>query len=248
MDYKIAYTGFCVKSDARNKNEDNFCVQNQCLPVEHVDFHMKKKRYLDLKTPWVAVFDGMGGEAFGEEASFCAAKSFARNTQKNSKIQELVCQMDQDVAQRAYEKNKKKMGTTVVAIRFGAKNIRGFNVGDSRCYRFSNKKLTQLSMDHTVSTPYLKKTFLWQAVGMKEEDEKLSASKFQEPYEEGDIYLLCTDGLTNVLSDRKIQKILANSKTDLQGKVEELEKRVRMAGEVDNITVLLMEVEHGKLA
>ena len=143
------------------------------------------------------------------------------------------------------------MGTTLTALHIAGETVELLHVGDSRCYAFSGGKLTQLSRDHTViqelvdqgrispeeAINHPQRSLLTQALTGSSEIEPVLQIY---PIKLGDQFLLCSDGLTGVLSDFEITKII--KKHSGQELVENLVSETKAKGAPDNVTVLWAEI------
>ncbi len=152
---------------------------------------------------------------------------------------------------QATDKHLSSMATTVVTILIKEEELCLAYLGDSRCYRWRNNHLEQISHDHTVAqqlldegsfseeqiqlTPY--HHVLSRALGL---DGVANADSINIKTEDSDIYLLCSDGLTNCLSDKQIEEIIKNKK-DINECAEELIASANDAGGADNISVVLAQ-------
>ena len=142
------------------------------------------------------------------------------------------------------------MGTTVVSAYFSPNNQRVYiaHVGDSRCYRLRSGKLTQLTMDHTLGAAGIvgkSAAVLSRAVGIEENVEVDVTMESPLP---NDIYLLCSDGLSRMVSDEEIQATLEQHERDLQQANQFLISKANQGGGRDNITTILVRVDDAKLA
>jgi protein phosphatase len=141
------------------------------------------------------------------------------------------------------------MGTTVVSAYFSPNNQRVYiaHVGDSRCYRLRSGKLTQLTTDHTLGAAGIQgksAAVLSRAVGIEENVEVDISMESPLP---GDIYLLCSDGLSRMVPNDDIQVTLEKVK-DLDEANKVLIDRANQQGGRDNITAILVRVDDAKLA
>ncbi len=139
------------------------------------------------------------------------------------------------------------MGTTLTALNISGENIELLHIGDSRCYRYRANKLEQLSYDHTVMQELLdqgrltpeevidhpQRSLLTQALMG---DSGIDPILVSYEIKKDDQYLLCSDGLTNVLSDYEISKIIEANENDQV--VPALIAEVRAKGAPDNITII----------
>lgn len=152
----------------------------------------------------------------------------------------------------AARKNSKYegMGTTVVVLLFYDNRITIAHVGDSRLYRMRNNNFEQLTRDHTLiqelvdrgfyseddAQQSMNKNLVTRAVGVNPEVEIDLLEDMAIPH---DIYLLCSDGLTDMLDDHFIEDIILDYKTNLERMAKELIKRANANGGRDNISVML---------
>jgi serine/threonine protein phosphatase PrpC len=139
------------------------------------------------------------------------------------------------------------MGTTVVAAYFSPNNQRVYiaNVGDSRCYRLREGKLHQITTDHTLGNAGIQgksASVLSRAVGIEENVEVDASMESPLP---GDIYLLCSDGLSRMVKDDEIQQTLSTVK-DLEEATKILIDKANQGGGRDNITTILVRVQDAK--
>lgn len=145
------------------------------------------------------------------------------------------------------------MGTTITALYFVEEGVYIAHVGDSRIYRLREGRYDQVSEDHSLLNDYIKmkkltpeeieafphKNVIVRALGMKE-SVKVDI-QFDTP-RQGDIFLLCTDGLNGEITDAKMHSILVEHDSDIQGSCHELIEEANRCGGGDNITVLLVRV------
>ena len=229
------------------RNEDNFCFNGIGMPEVHDD--LEENLTAEVGGQWVAVFDGIGGLPRGEEASYLAAKTLLDEErpwteQDEQNYETILLQMLKKINDNitSWRKDRKitKMGTTMSALKFGQEAIYGLSIGDSRIYRIHDGKLEQLSTDHTFRRPGHMKSALTEYLGKEHQAEFPENSFFCVPYKKGDRYLICSDGLTDMLEESKI-------KSRMEQPVEEavtslIEETIRMGAD-DNTTIILAEVE-----
>lgn len=207
----------------------------------------------------IAVADGMGGHAGGEVASSIAVNALFKlqplladeNIDGESK-EDLFLNVTHEIDNQILEKSKSNpnlsgMGTTLTALNISGENLELLHIGDSRCYRYRGNKLEQLSYDHTVMQELLdqgrltpeevidhpQRSLLTQALMG---DSGIDPILVSYEIKKGDQYLLCSDGLTNVLSDYEISKIIEANENDQV--VPALIAEVRAKGAPDNITII----------
>ncbi len=200
----------------------------------------------------VAVADGMGGHAGGEVASRIAIKSLVQTSSNADALLSVANSINLEIANKSKsDPELAGMGTTLTALQINGEVAELLHVGDSRCYAFTGGKLNQLSDDHTVMqelidqgriTPdevmnHPQRSLLTQALMG---DSEVNPALKLYPIAIGDKFLLCSDGLTAVLSDLEISKIL--KKNSGQELVEELVAETKAKGAPDNVTVIWAEV------
>ena len=148
----------------------------------------------------------------------------------------------------------KGMGTTIVVLFFVNGGSYVGHVGDSRVYRHRGATLTQLTEDHSLLNDYIKmknltpeeieafphKNVIVRALGMKE---TVQVDVLHEVPQSGDVYLLCSDGLSGMVTDEQMAQILNDADGDLDKKCERLIDAANANGGTDNITVILVRYE-----
>ncbi|MBP7126710.1 serine/threonine-protein phosphatase [Myxococcota bacterium] len=148
--------------------------------------------------------------------------------------------------------NFRGMGTTVVGALFEGDTLFVVYSGDSRIYRLRKGRLEVLSRDHSLLNEYLRlkmiepgdarsfphRNVIMKALGLKE---KAEVDFFRRKVQPGDLYLLCSDGLNDMLEDSLIRGILNDPDLDLEQRADRLVQRALEAGGVDNVTVLLVQ-------
>ena len=229
----------------RDTNEDNYLFNYEYAKEVHTN--LDKILEVDMSNKnnnTFGVFDGVGGEAKGEMASYLAAKSIIKYKSEHKTLDE------EDYikfANSVIVSKGGKMATTAAFITFD-KTIRTCNLGDSRIYLLHNNKLKQISIDDTDA--HLneklnlsgKKPQLMQYLGIDESDLVLEPHIFEYEYTEGDKFLLCTDGLTDSLNDKKIEEILIQNKNPKEIVNELMTKALESTK--DNTTIMVFEIKN----
>lgn len=241
----------CHTGKIRKNNEDNFYFNGICLDAEHDGLEqiltMAATPVQDCR---FAVFDGMGGESYGEIASHAAAahmtKSPLRLTDRLDPIRMFAGLCDElNAAVLAAQKIQltNRMGTTMAALFVGLRHISICNVGDSRVYRLRHGKLEMLSLDHTQKGAVRpgRKALLTQCLGIDPTELLIEPHIVKAAKESGDRYLLCSDGLTDMLSDSEIQEIMGNQE-QCESCVSALIEAALDRGGRDNITVIICKI------
>lgn len=146
----------------------------------------------------------------------------------------------------------KGMGTTIVTCLVNGDKIYVSHVGDSRCYRMRSRKLGQLTRDHSLLEDYKEakpdmteeeernfphKNVITRALGMRD---TVQVDIQTVDVADGDLFLLCSDGLSSMVPDEQIEEILLGNDEDLERSVAELVDQANRAGGTDNITTLIL--------
>lgn len=238
----------------RQNNEDNLYFDGETLTLEH-DGSVAFRHGTFGKLPvCFGVFDGMGGVEDGQVASFLAARSFAADCGGLDAGQPLteaffenaVTRMNESVCVEADVRGN-HMGTTAVMAGFSGNRVYICSVGDSRAYRLRGGRLTQISVDHVEKLPPApanmrrRKPRLTQCIGIPADELRLEPFLFSDSPKKGDVYLLCSDGLTDLVPDFEL-RLLLTGKGDVRTKAEILINRALAVGGRDNITLVLIQV------
>jgi PPM family protein phosphatase len=208
------------------------------------------------------VADGMGGHAGGEQASRIATEIIYAYLQEHWDspldsevlLKEAVNQANQGIlADQQNHPERGDMGTTIVVLIFRDEQPLCAHVGDSRLYRLRGSQLEQITDDHTWVGMALKKGeidaeqakfhpwrhVLSQCLG-REDLQHIEIQEFE--VKSGDRLLICSDGLTEEVTDGQIETALANLQT-CQATAQELIDTAKAAGGSDNITIVIVEQE-----
>ena len=200
----------------------------------------------------VAVADGMGGHAGGEVASTIAINARTAKEIDEDSLLTVTKEIDLAILNRTNaQPDLAGMGTTLTALHINKDSVELLHVGDSRCYTFTGGKLNQLSHDHTVMQELIDQGRITPEEAVNHPQRSLLThalmgdSGFEPviqlyPIKFGDQFLLCSDGLTGVLSDFEIAKIL--KKYSGQELVENLIAETKAKGAPDNVTVIWAEI------
>ncbi|MCR5144214.1 MAG: Stp1/IreP family PP2C-type Ser/Thr phosphatase [Lachnospiraceae bacterium] len=204
------------------------------------------------------VADGMGGHKAGEYASSYALdqmKLVVSHTGGSGPVQVLnqaITTANAAVYGKAtQEKEKNGMGTTIVAASYDDEVLTVANVGDSRLYLCRDNELKQITVDHSIveemvkqgqlsrnlAKDHPKRNYITRAVGA---EPQVRIDFFEEELEENDLILLCSDGLTTMVDEDDIVKIITEDKS-LDKRTKELIETANNNGGIDNITVILID-------
>ena len=254
MSVQIKYTAACHKGKVREINQDNLWCEGFFLKEknEGLSENLSGQTKSDA-FPSFVVFDGLGGEQQGEVAAYIAAETFhfcceEKDPKNQNEMVDFLtksCQkMNHAICKYGKEKHIRNIGTTTAILMFGEDDILSCNLGDSRIYRLHKKKLEQISFDHVVTYVKSKKAPLSQHLGIPESEFMIEPFIARTKPHPGDRYLICSDGLTDMLTDKEIQKII--KKGEVSDVVEKLMDQSLENGGRDNITIILCEIVKGK--
>jgi|694.fasta_scaffold16729_8 serine/threonine protein phosphatase PrpC len=247
MPYKVSSVGISDIGLVRQNNEDDWLQ--------------------DTKHRFYAIADGMGGHQAGEIASHEALKALATSVKNNSDLlddattideaRKMILDAIEDANSHVYKLSRsdaefKGMGTTLCCLFFHPRGLIYAHVGDSRIYRLRGKKLQQLTKDHSLlqelmdlgklsdrqAGEFLHKNIITEAIGTQHRAHpSVRVTDIQQ-----DLLLMCTDGLTDLVTRDEIEAIL-NRKAALRESANALVNAAKERGGHDNITVLLVKVQ-----
>lgn len=260
----ITYT-FAACSDkgtVREKNEDNFYIQGQPpMPAAASDRYSAFSGGLSQGV--AGVFDGMGGEAYGGDASSLVARMLSSNpnavlNMADRAIPQFVNQANNAVLGMQKQKMA-RIGTTMTVATINDMGVTVYNLGDSPAFLFSRGKLIKLSRDHTVVEQLVsmgvlskeqaqsdkRRHQITQYIGLDTSEVTLSPHNSGTfPLSGGDCVVLCSDGVTDGLSEADIASLCASGMTAekiASGIVDEAKR----CGSRDNITAVVIKASGG---
>ena len=252
MKIKLKYAAISDIGNVRSNNEDNVYFPGESSREPRKNIYTFSGERTESKA-FVCVCDGMGGHSAGEVASYMAVSQVSNNYGKiieNVKsaagVKKVMSEFISGVNDAIYHASDTKpelrsMGTTLTGVYFINGGAFFVNIGDSRVYMVKGSKMTQLTIDHADSD---NKHALTRFLGM--------SSEYGNVYPDVDIkkrsigmksrFLLCSDGLTDMVDDTLIRNILLENKQPSEA-AEELVKQAKKNGGRDNITVLVIDAE-----
>ena len=216
--------------------------------------------------------DGMGGHNAGEVASRMAVDVITAGIQASVKkaagqhtrasAESLIANHISQANERIYEAGQARgeysgMGTTVVVAFWHERSVSVGHVGDSRMYRLRARELKQLTHDHSLAQEHVDlgllsseeartapiRSVLTRTVG---NGSQVTAELNTFPVAADDLYLLCSDGLTDMLTDEQISEALISFGTTIQNAADQLIAQANHHGGVDNVSVILARILNGK--
>ena len=208
-------------------------------------------------SPVFAVADGMGGARAGEVASRIAVAAFEEGVDPSASPEHELTRIAKEANRRIHEmaredESRAGMGTTLTAVIVGEKEVAIGHVGDSRAYRMRDGVLERLTTDHSLVEEYVRRgeltreaaethpqrSIITRALG-PEPDVDVETLTF--PAADADVYLLCSDGLTGMVSEERMGQVLGAG-ASLDQAAQELVDLANANGGRDNITVVVFRV------
>jgi serine/threonine protein phosphatase PrpC len=221
----------------------------------------KRRRNEDsfvVAPPLFAVADGMGGAQAGEVASKLAAAALEDTDPGSAGGEERVVALIQEANRRVYERSNADpaasgMGTTITVALVEGTRVTFGHVGDSRAYLLRDGVMEQLTEDHSLVNELMKsgklspeeaethpqRSVITRALGT---DPDVDVDTFVVEAQEGDLFLICSDGLTTMVGDEDILELLERHHDDLDRAAKSLVAAANRAGGEDNITVVAFTI------
>jgi PPM family protein phosphatase len=208
--------------------------------------------------PLFVVADGMGGAQAGEVASQIATETFHAGLDGPGSPEEQLAKLVQEANRRIYERSRTEsgregMGTTLTAVYLYDSAVAIAHVGDSRAYLFRDGQLTRETQDHSLVDELVRRGELTEAEAAEHPQRSIitralgpEASVTIDSYtvsvRAGDVLMLCSDGLTSMISEEAMRQTLAAA-SSLDDAARGLITQANLAGGRDNITVVLFRLE-----
>lgn len=221
----------------------------------------------DVPRGLIILADGMGGHNAGEVASALAVNSIkealyevlnpddpVENLDYSELLKQAIIYANDEINRHSAEHPScAGMGTTIATSLFDNDVVVFAHVGDSRIYRLRNNKLEQMTSDHSLVQEMVDNGFLTEEEAMTSSSRNLITRALgisdevevditTDNIELGDVYLYCSDGLTDLVPDKEILEILSSNKGDLETANQELVNLANEKGGKDNISVILVSL------
>jgi protein phosphatase len=224
------------------------------------DTGRKRRRNEDAyvcEPPLFAIADGMGGAQAGEVASRLAAAALKESGAAaggEHRIYDLIQEANRRVyARSSTDPTTSGMGTTITVALVENGNVAFGHVGDSRAYLIRDGRMEQVTEDHSLVNELMKsgklsreeaethpqRSVITRALGT---DPDVDADTFTIEAQAGDVFLLCSDGLTDMVGEREIQELVERNRENLDAALKSLVKAANRGGGEDNITVVAFEI------
>lgn len=246
MRFKILYSCVSHIGNVRDCNQDNFICDGHYREIDdgNIVTPLSGKK-LPEECPVFGIFDGMGGEEHGEIASHIAAADALILKPDNKGAADSLLRFCQtanaDICEYAKRNGISSMGTTAAMLVFSKNEITLCNIGDSKIFRLSDGKFEQISIDHIAPAPFGMKPPLFQNLGIPPDELTISPYIARGLYNDGDIYVICSDGLTDMVGTDEIAHTLTSAPFETAS-TSLLEKALEGGGR-DNITIILCKIE-----
>jgi PPM family protein phosphatase len=211
-----------------------------------------------VQPPLFAVADGMGGAKAGEIASSLAAAALQESDGNGATGEERVAALIEEANRRVFRRASEDteasgMGTTMTVALVEGDRIAIGHVGDSRAYLIRDGRLEQLTDDHSLVAELVRsgkltpeeaethpqRSVITRAVGTEPD---VDVDTFSIEGEPGDVYLICSDGLTDMVAEETILEAVERNRVDLKAAAKELVNAANRGGGEDNITVVFFEL------
>jgi serine/threonine protein phosphatase PrpC len=208
--------------------------------------------------PLFAIADGMGGAQAGEVASELAANALQEHAGDPGRGEERVVSLIQEANRKVFERANEDralsgMGTTLTLALVDEGKVAVGHVGDSRAYLLRDGALDQITEDHSLvaeltragklseeeAETHPQRSVITRALGT---DPDVDVDAFTVETHDGDVFMLCSDGLTSMVEDKAILEILEKRRGNLDKAAQDLVKAANRGGGEDNITLLLFEI------
>lgn len=248
MRYNIHFVCTSHIGNVRAVNQDNYICAGR-----YIDLNATKKEAPLLgaisseNSSLFGVFDGMGGEECGEIASYIAAKNAAAlkiGPDVISDLSRFCYETNDELCDYVNKNNITSMGTTAAMLAFTREGIALCNIGDTKIFRISDGIIEKISKDHLAVAAFGVKPPLSQNLGIPSNELLIEPYLAQGKYEDGDIFLICSDGLTDMLTVDEILEIIQSNALPKAGELL-VEKALEKGGK-DNITIILLNIKKEK--
>ena len=232
----LEVTAFTHPGLVRDNNEDSVTVAGWVSDVAMGG--LRRSRHELTESILCAVADGMGGHAAGEIASRYAVKRLAAQPfggPEADALSAVLAAINAELYQTmAADRSLRGMGTTIAGLLLSAGRVLWFNVGDSRVYRFVDGVLRQLSLDDVPAGA--RSGMITQSLGGSRAFVPIDPHIGIDDLEGPSRWLVCSDGITDMMSDAEIAHCLANDDEEAARKLFETAMR---AGGEDNVSIIL---------
>lgn len=248
MHHSISYCCVSHIGNVRSMNQDNFICDGRYMDTNDtgITFPLCGTK-LSYDMSIFGIFDGMGGEECGEVASYIGAKNACDikiGKDATADLAQFCHKANHDICDYATLNEVSAMGTTAAILVFTDKEIALCNIGDSKIFRLCDGTLEQISKDHVAVSAFGVKPPLSQNLGIPPDELVIDPYLARGTYHDGDVYLICSDGLTDMVTTEEISAVLKEG--CIRKGVETLLSKALENGGKDNITIILLEIQRKK--
>ncbi len=277
MNYEIPYICVSHIGRCRNMNQDNFICDGKLREPEtttDAEPFLTSGCLISDRPALLGIFDGVGGEEHGELAALLAAREASEVSLSSDVEEELLSlcgKANARICLFADQNGIMSTGTTAAVMAFSREEMALCNIGDSKIFRFSNYEAVQLSVDHLCAVSYGLKAPLSQCLGIPPTEMLIEPYSAKLDYHPGDMYLICSDGLTDMVPLEEISGVLSDvdevisggrrrrairraeyrtHASDVENALEAaalylLDRALEYGGR-DNVTIILCRIEQSK--
>lgn len=257
---KIYASLVCHTGYRRERNEDNFCFNR-------ITMSSKGGSYAPCgcndsnrgRSVLLGVFDGMGGYSAGDRASAISADVAAASVETlrvcedvGAELETICNKANAAICEAMQNEDIGRMGSTAALLCFRKGRYYLCNIGDSPVFLFRDLMLTEISHEHTEKERYIqihgeenlpknKKYRLTQHLGIYPEEMEIEPYTHSDELRRGDKFILCSDGLTDMVSNEDILKVISKDVSTMCIAKELLERALANGGK-DNITIIVAQV------
>lgn len=226
----------CENQDCIFISEGDTRIYNKFNHIEHHD------RIITDSPLIVAVFDGMGGEQEGATASYITAWATSEfvDRKPNVSLKRICMTANRYLCDYMNKNGIKSMGTTAVMVKINDEKAFVCDIGDSSVFKISSKGIKDLSVKHTMNVNGNGGKILTQHIGIPETEMQIEPHSVAVKVKEGDVFLLCSDGLTDVITPEEINE--AVNKYDIADVSKELVALAMKKRSKDNISVVTVKI------
>lgn len=247
MNYTIDYAWLTHPGLCRKLNQDNLICGREYLPLPKEGDPAVGPSFgrIGPDPPVLfGVFDGMGGEEHGEIAAHLAAQTAAELSLRAPPLEALstLCRTaNESICSYAASHGIGSTGTTAALLLFSAEEVSLCDLGDSKIFLYDGAQLKQISEDHVSVGVFGRKPPLSQNLGIPPSELTLRPYFARGAYHDGDLYLICSDGLTDMVPLETLEALLAHS--PFAELPDALLQAALEGGGKDNITFLLCKIQ-----
>lgn len=235
----INYSALCSSGKVRKTNQDRIIINGD---ESHGEPSYEVSGTVSRENSFFSVFDGMGGEECGDKAAEIAAQTAKEYYGNDIEPEKLCVIINNRICDYMTENDIRSMGSTAAMIKFDKDDVELCNIGDSRIYLVNRQTIQQLSVDHSMNIGRLSpRRVLTQHLGIPETELLIEPYSCRITPGRDDMLLLCSDGLTDMVSEDTIFEIM-NSAGCTEGADRLFEEAMNNGGH-DNISIIVCGTE-----